>query len=168
MTDCQIVVHKEVLTDTSYVPGFTLKLTVSETSVGVTPCIFVHEYIPKNPYTGKISYEFSNVAYYDELTEVKDYVTDKRNSCLLRRSCIEKRFQSYEQLQQFLSTVTKDIQRLIQQLSSVYSLEDCESITITKDTTSVAPCSSASDDDAVATGNAEAIVLSFDGKTTNN
>lgn len=171
MTDCRIVLHKEISTDSSYVPSFTLKLTVSETSDGVTPCIFVHEYIPKNPGTGRIYYDFTNVAYFDELSEVKDYVTDKRNVCLIRRSCIEKSFKSYDDLTEFLNTVVRDVQRLIQQLSTSYTTDDCETITITRDSKVTESCGHTDadssdieyDSDSTTT---EAIVLSFDGKLT--
>lgn len=171
MVEHKIILHKEVSTDGTYVPSFTLKLSVSETSEGLTPCIFVHEYIPKNPGTGKVSYDFCNVAYYDELTEVKDYVEDKKHSCLVRRSCIIKSFRTYDELTEFLTTVQHDVQRLIQQLSTLYVSGECELINVTSDAIVTVDCPDnedvsdlpgESDDSDVA--RSDAIVLSFDGK----
>lgn len=163
-------IHKEILTDGSYVPSFTLRLQVMSTDGDLTPCIFVHQYVPKNPMTKKVSYDFQSVAYYDELTEVKDYVEDKKHVGLVRKSCVEKSFVCREDLDSFMTTVLHDIQRLLTQISS-RKTEQCEELTITDSSIVSVPvdCGEESDKDcneSVDTPETESIVLSFDGKIT--
>ena len=168
MTEQKIILHKEIQTDSTYIPSFTLRLTVTSTSGGITPCIFVHEYIPKNPNTGKVSYDFLNVAYYDELTEVRDYVEDKKRSGKVRRSCIIKSFSNQDSLDEFLSIVTHDVQRLLQQLNSIYTTDSCETITITPTSAISSDCDTDyKNDNGSDSTAAEAIVLTFSGELKN-
>ena len=163
-----IKIHKEIISDKSYVPSFTLKLQVVSTAEGVTPCIFVHEYIPKNPMTGSISYDFMNVAYFDELTEVKDYVTDKKHVCLIRKSCIDKKFSNMTELNEFLAIVTHDIQRLLNQINT-QTVDQCEVLAITENSVASTLVDYDDTEDIIDTPNenkqeVESIVISFDGK----
>lgn len=163
-----IKLHKEILTDNSYVPSFTLRLQVTETEGDLTPCIFVHQYIPKNPMTNKVSYDFQSVAYYDELTEVKDYVEDKKHVGLVRKSCVEKRFSTKESLDEFLAIVLHDIQRLLTQISTT-GPDTCEELTVTADSVVTKPADMLDEgvsDTCVDTQQTESIVLTFDGKLT--
>ena len=162
--------HKEIQTDGSYVPSWTLKLQVISTDEDITPCIFVHRYIPKNPATNKIYYDFQGVAYYDELTEVKDYVEDKKHTGLVRKSCIDKKFSCRDDLDEFLNTVLQDIQRLLMQIASLKTVM-CEELSITENDIISIPvdnesCSAEVQDCRVDTEETESIVLSFNGKIT--
>lgn len=159
-----ITIHSTIYTDGTYVPSYRLKLTVDKTFDGLTPCIFVHEYYPKNPNTGHSSFEFSNVAYYDELTEVKDYVVDKKSLGLVRKSCLEKSFQSMDSLHEFRNTVYADAMRLIKQWETQQEVA-CEVAQLTADSSNIIPCTDLSD--TASDGNqTDVVVLSFDGSVT--
>ena len=168
MNNVSIKIHKTVETDGTYVPSFTLKMSVTS-AVGVTPCIFVHEYTPKSPYN-ESKLDFMNVAYYDELTEVPDYLQYRNRSCLIRKSELEKRFSDREALQSFLSTVSHDIQRLIQQAETTTATGECEDLTFTADNVSaeIAQCLDREQDQIVEDNTpqtaSDTIILSFDGK----
>lgn len=165
MNNVSIKIHKTVETDGTYVPSFTLKLSVLSAE-GVTPCIFVHEYIPKNPYSDA-RYEFTNVAYFDELTEVPDYLQHRNRTCLIRKSDIEKRFTDKASLDRFLSTVSHDIQRLIQQAETTTATGECEDITFTATAVVSEPAECLDrvvDPEVEDQPPADAVILSFDGK----
>lgn len=175
--EATITLHKEVSTDMSHAPSFTLQLAVTD-AVGITPCIFVHDYIPRSPITGEISYDFTNVAYLDELTEIADFVEDKNHKISVRKSRIDKSFSSFDALTEFLDIVYKDIRRLLTQVKTVTILTPCEDVEITAESMSVTPvaCDSGSDDSVVEDGDSqsggetagtESIVLSYNGKLAN-
>jgi hypothetical protein len=159
-----ISIHSTITTDGTYVPSYRLKLTVDRTFDGLTPCIFVHEYCPKNPNTGSHSFSFTNVAYYDELTEVKDYVVDKRSAGLVRKSCLEKSFSSMDSLHEFRNTVYEDVMRLIRQWET-QQVVGCEQTTITADSSSTIPCDDSVEGDSDSNSD-DVVVLSFDGSVT--
>ena len=168
MSDVSIKIHKTVETDGTYVPSFTLKLSVM-TAVGVTPCIFVHEYTPKSQYSDAV-FEFTNVAYYDELVEVPDYLKYRNKHCLVRKSEIEKRFVDKRSLDDFLSTVSHDIQRLIQQAETTTVTGECEDLTFTANSVVSEPvvCEDKKieekSDEELSQPASDTIILSFDGK----
>lgn len=168
MSKVSITIHKTVETDGTYVPSFTLKMSVT-TATGITPCIFVHEFTPKSPYN-EAKLEFMNVAYYDELTEVSDYLPYRNKSCLVRKSEIEKRLPGKEELDQFLATVSHDIQRLIQQVETTTATGECEDLTFTSDAVNVVPAQCLDREQEVTTGDnqpqpePDTVILSFDGK----
>jgi hypothetical protein len=168
MSDVSIKIHKTVETDGTYVPSFTLKLSVI-TADGVSPCIFVHEYTPSSKYT-EGGMKFTNVAYYDELSSVNDYVKLKRKQCLVRKSELTKSFATMDMLNEFLATVSNDIQRLLQQIETTSYTGECEDLTFTSDGvfSATAECLNRepvadieSEDPQPA---ADTIILSFDGK----
>ena len=168
MSDVSIKIHKTVETDGTYVPSFTLKMSVM-TAVGVTPCIFVHEYTPKSSYTDA-RFEFTNVAYYDELTEVPDYLKHRNKACLVRKSEIEKRFADKCALDEFLATVSHDIQRLIQQAESTTATGECEDLTFSSNgvISEAVVCEDRKKDEKSeeepSQQSSDTIILSFDGK----
>lgn len=168
MSKASITIHKTVETDSTYVPSLTLKMSVT-TAEGVTPCIFVHEYQPKNP-TSAAKFEFMNVAYYDELTEVPDYLEFRNKSCLIRKSELEKRFSDREAMYEFIKIVGHDIQRLLQQVETTTATGECEDMTFTADTvkTEIVRCldreETQAPEDSAPQPAADTIILSFDGK----
>lgn len=127
----QLKLHRNIKSDTASGLSYILDLSVSEVVGNITPCIFVHEYVPYNPATGASSLNFTNVAYLDELTEVKDYVQTKNKMCLVRKSCLTKRFDSIQSLNDFCDIVFKDVRRLLQQHATLTDL-DCADISITE------------------------------------
>ena len=168
----KITLHQEILSDSSYVPSVTLKLSVSTVSGGISPCIFVHEYIPKNPNTVKAAYDFTNVAYYDELSTVKDYVSTRHATCLVRLSSICKSFPNRAELDSFLNTVLSDIQRLLTQLET-QNTAGCNTLEVTSNSIVDSPCADIeadlppADNAVVETSGGKSIVISFDGTVAN-
>lgn len=134
MSDAKIVVHIETFTDDSYVPSFTVKLSVKSAD-GVTPCIFVHQYVPKLP-SGVSSYDFLSVAYYDELNSVPDYIKHKKEPCLVRLSEVTKGLPTQEEMEDFIATVEHDIQRLLTQVNTTKVSGQCVDAEITAGTIS--------------------------------
>ena len=132
MSDASIKIHVETLTDSSYVPSFTVKISVKEAS-GVSPCIFVHQYTPKLP-CSNASYEFMNVAYYDELNSVPDYIKNKKQASLVRLSAIEKGLPDKDEVSDFIATVQHDIQRLLTQVNTTTVSGECLDVEITAGT----------------------------------
>ena len=159
-----IKVHKTVFTDGSYVPSFSLQLQVIETSEDIPAAIFVHRYTPKSAVMAKDDCEFWNVAYFDELSSVPDYIRDRKKMCFVRKSRVDKSFPTMSDLNAFLDTVTHDIQRLIQQAES-QKLANCELITVTDETVIETPvsCTDTSDSDDSSSSSTSSVILSFDG-----
>lgn len=159
-----IKVHKTVFTDGSYVPSFTLQLQVIETSGDIPNAIFVHRYTPKSSVMAKDDCEFWNVAYFDELSSVPDYIRDRKKVCFVRKSRVDKSFPNMDDLNSFLETVTHDTQRLIQQCES-QKLANCELITVTDETITETPvsCVDESSSSASESSQQDSVVLNFDG-----
>ena len=134
MSEAAINIKVETYTDSSYVPSFTVRISVVSTD-GITPCIFVHEYVPKLP-CNEEEYSFVNVAYYDELTSVPDYIKDRRTPGLVRKSVVEMGFPTKERLEDFIATVQHDIQRLLTQLNTTTATGQCLDVEITAGTVS--------------------------------
>lgn len=159
-----IKVHKTVFTDGSYVPSFTLQLQVIEVPENIPAAIFVHRFTPKSQVMSKDDCEFWNVAYYDELTSIPDYIRDRKKTCFVRKSSVDKSFANMDDLNEFLATVTHDIQRLIQQADS-QKLENCEVITVTDSAISEVgvSCTDTSNSSDSGSESIDSVVLSFEG-----
>lgn len=125
-----------VTEDNSAVYAVTLKVVEA---VGVTPNIFVVRYTPASKYTGPETYTFWNVAYADELVSVPDMPTNKRKACEIRRSCITYKCSDMSTMNDFISTVTSDIQRLIKSLKNTATIA-CTTVDITDETAVELPC----------------------------
>ena len=132
MSEAKITLHVETLTDSSYVPSFTARISV-KSAEGITPCIFVHQYVPKLP-CADATYEFMNVAYYDELNSVPDYLKSQREPGLVRKSSVEKGLPSQEELEDFIATVEHDVKRLIAQVNTTTVSGLCRDVEITAET----------------------------------
>ncbi len=134
----KIKLDKQLSVSQDNSPVYTLKLSVVEAE-GITPNIFVVRYTPASKYTGPETYTFWNVAYADELLTVPDTPTNKRKSCEIRRSCIVYKCSDIETLNDFICTVTTDIQRLIKSLKTSDTI-GCTTLTITDETAVELPC----------------------------
>lgn len=134
----QLKLDKQVSVSEGQAPVYTLQLAVSE-ATGITPNIFVVRYIPASKYTGPESYTFWNVAYIDELLSIPDTPTNKRKACDIRRSCIIYKCNTVDSLNDFVTTVTTGIQRLIKSLSDCPEVAK-STITVTGDTAVELPC----------------------------
>ena len=117
MSTAKIILNKTVEVNDTYVKAIRLTLSVAEAE-NVTKNIFVTIFHPQSSYYGDAYYEFSNVAYYDELTSVKDVVVDQNRSCAVRVPCVTLNFSSASEMNDWLSVVYSDIQRLIDQIKS--------------------------------------------------
>ena len=170
MSEAKISVHVETFTDQSYVPSFTVKMRVTEAE-GLTPCIFVHKYVPKCGATAA-SYEFMNVAYYDELNSVPDYLGSRKEVTLLRMSEVTKGLPNSAEMEDFIATVQHDIQRLLVQVNTTAVTGACRDVEITAETitqTLTEDCENQPENrQGVARSQAGAsgvVVLNFDGTT---
>ena len=107
---------------------------------------------------------------YDELTEVPDYLKHRNKHCLVRKSELEKRFSDSASLDEFLTIVGHDIQRLIQQTETTTVTGECEDVTFTSN--SVVSESVECEDrkkvekseEQPSQQSSDTIILSFDGK----
>lgn len=166
MSEATLKLHIETLTDSSYVPSFTVRISVAESS-GITPCIFVHQYVPKLP-CSDATYSFVNVAYYDELSSVPDYLQDRKTAGLVRLSTVEKGLPNKDEVADFITTVEHDVQRLLAQVNTTTVSGQCLDVDISAGTitsTVSEGCGSVVEDtgaDSVAPG---VVTLSFSGRT---
>jgi hypothetical protein len=161
----KIKIDKQLSVSEDQSPVYTLKLNVTEAE-GITPNIFVVRYTPASKYTGPESYTFWNVAYADELISIPDTPANKRKACELRRPCLVYKCSNTEDLNDFVTTVTSDIQRLIKSLKE-QPIESCSTLTITDETAVELPCQPSvevSADDQPIDNSASTISLSFTGE----
>ena len=121
MNPIKISLSKKIKEDTTHRKSIEVVLSVIAAE-NITKNIFVSIFHPQSSYYGDSFYEFSNVAYYDELTNIKDYVEDTRIQCEVRRPCAQATFSNYSDLNKWLSVVYSDIQRLITQIKTINSV----------------------------------------------
>lgn len=175
MSDIKIVLNKNVKVEDTHIGSLELTLTVIE-AINITKNIFVSIFHPYSNYYGDSFYEFSNVAYYDELSNIKDTVEDSRHLCEVRRPCATASFSCVSDMQNWLNTVYADIQRLITQINTL-EVTNTSEISITEDvieenivtatvikTTKNTVDNTYTTDTSTKENETEIVTLSFDGK----
>lgn len=133
-------INKKVTVSDTQAKTYTVTLSVEEAQ-GITPNIFVLRFNPGSKYTGPESYTFWNVAYLDELESVPENPANRRASCEVRKSCFTHHCTSLDALNEFMSIVISDIQRLIKSVESSGSDLLCSNLNITSETAVELPCS---------------------------
>ena len=147
-----IKLHKTIYKDDTYVPTYTVSVEVTE-AIGVTPNIFVERWVPASKYTGEASFIFNNVAYFDELTNVPDFVANSKLSSFVRRSCATYSAPNEDKLNEWITIVTADIRRLLESIKTNGTDMQCYDVDITADNvieTAVPCCSSSSSESSEA------------------
>lgn len=118
-----VKLNKTIETVSGELESIRLTLSVAEVS-GVSAAIFVQRYFPKSPYSGSEEYEFYNVAYPDELTNISDRLTNPRNACYIRTTKVVKIFKCLSDMDEFMATVIDDLSRLLRHLKTFDIVSD--------------------------------------------
>lgn len=147
-------------------PSAPYKLHIEVASAeNITPNIFVVRYTPGSKYTGPEEHTFWNVAYFDELTSIQDTPSNRKKSCYIRRSCLDYSCVTEEDLQDFITTVVSDVQRLLKSVNDPGDIVSCSTFTITDETAVEQPCvgNSVPTPDTTENSSGTTITLSFTG-----